>query len=284
MYLSSACVKHEYIKDSVNELAQNGFKDIELSGGTKYYLGYEDDLLRLKEKYHLNYLVHNYFPPPPQDFILNLASLDDDVYHKSLEHCHRAIALSQKLGASKFCVHAGFFINIKTSEIGKNLSASELFNKDKAMGRFCEGYTEIKKAARGIDIYIENNVLSLSNMKTFQNQNPLMLTDYQGYLELKSLIEFKLLLDVAHLNVSANSLGIDYAEQLNNMLALSDYVHVSDNDGLHDQSQCFQENSKILNILKKQDLRGKTMTMETYGSLENIKQSQALLERTLRLN
>jgi len=78
MYVSSACVVHEKIKDSIEELGLNGFKDIELSGGTKYYAGYEDDLIRLKEKYHLNYLVHNYFPPPKEEFILNLASLDEN--------------------------------------------------------------------------------------------------------------------------------------------------------------------------------------------------------------
>src|SRR3989338_3393905 len=122
LYLSSACVKHEKIKDSVEELAANGFKDIELSGGTKYYPGYEQDLLKLQERYGLNYLVHNYFPPPQEDFILNLASCNEETYQKSLRHCRRAIALSGKLGARKFGLHAGFFIEVKIEEIGKNIS------------------------------------------------------------------------------------------------------------------------------------------------------------------
>ncbi len=84
--VSSACLEHEKIKDSVKELAENGFLNIELSGGTKYYEGYEEDLLRLQEEYNLNYIVHNYFPPPRQDFILNLASLNDDIYQKTQKH------------------------------------------------------------------------------------------------------------------------------------------------------------------------------------------------------
>ncbi len=64
IYVSSSCIRHKKIKDSVKELAENGFQNIELSGGTQYYNNIESDLLKLKEKYNLNYRCHNYFPPP----------------------------------------------------------------------------------------------------------------------------------------------------------------------------------------------------------------------------
>ena len=38
IYISSACVKNTKIKSSVEKLAANGFRNIELSGGTEYYL------------------------------------------------------------------------------------------------------------------------------------------------------------------------------------------------------------------------------------------------------
>ena len=127
MYVSSACLKHEKIKDSVEELARNGFKNVELSGGTKYYRGYEEDLLGLKDQYDLNFLLHNYFPPPKEDFILNLASLNDAIYQKTLDHCERAILLARKLGSKKFGLHAGFFIDFAAKEVGKNISSSKYF-------------------------------------------------------------------------------------------------------------------------------------------------------------
>ena len=58
IYLSSSCVKSEKIKDSVLVLAKNGYKNIELSGGTEYYESFENDLIDLKENYNLKYLVH----------------------------------------------------------------------------------------------------------------------------------------------------------------------------------------------------------------------------------
>jgi len=51
IYISTSCVKHKKIKVSIQELVDNGYTNIELSGGTEYYDGFENDLLELKEKY-----------------------------------------------------------------------------------------------------------------------------------------------------------------------------------------------------------------------------------------
>ncbi len=71
------------IRDSVQELAENGFQNIELSGGTEYYENFERDLIELKGEYNLNYRCHNYFPPPKKPFVLNLASLNDETFQMS---------------------------------------------------------------------------------------------------------------------------------------------------------------------------------------------------------
>lgn len=283
IYVSSACLKHDKIKDTVDELARNGFKNIELSGGTKYYEGYEEDLFELKDKYNLHYLLHNYFPPPKHDFILNLASLNNEIYQKTLEHYEEAISLSRKLGVKKFGFHAGYFIDFNIHEVGKNISLTELYNKEKVLEKFCEGYNYLKEKAKDIELYVENNVLSHTNSITFKGRCPFMLTDYKGYEELKSYIDFKLLLDVAHLNVSANSLNIDFDEQLIKMIAISDYIHLSDNDGFHDQNMCFSDDSDILNILKDYNFNNKTVTIETYGSISDIKSSLLVLKKSLCL-
>ena len=55
-----------------------------------------------------------------------------------------------------------------------------------------------------------------------------------------------LLVDVAHLKVSANSLGLDYFGELEKLFQLADYVHLSDNDGYSDQNNGFNKNSSNL--------------------------------------
>lgn len=282
LYISSACIKRRTIKESVEELARGGFANIELSGGTDYYADYKKDLLALKRSYGLNYVVHNYFPPPREHFILNLASLDDEVYNRSIDHCLQALLLCRELGSEKFGLHAGYFIDFSAQQIGKEITANSRYDRGKAVGRFCEGLGRIKKAAAGVQVYVENNVLSSSNTKSL-GLDALMMMDNAGYRELKKVADFKLLLDVAHLRVSALSLGFDFEEELNKMLPESDYVHVSDNDGLHDQSRCFSEESAVLSALKGHDFAGKTITSETYGSVSEVRMSQSILTKALGL-
>jgi len=278
IYISSSCVKHNKIKDSVQELVDNGFKNIELSGGTEYYDGFENDLRELKDKYNLNYICHNYFPPPKEHFVLNLASLNDDIYQRTFEHISKAIELSKKLGAKRFGFHAGFFIDIKVSEIGKKISKVNLFDKKESIKRFCEGFKTLNALSDNLELYIENNVFSSTNAKIYENENLFMLTNSTEYDELKKLIDFNQLLDVAHLKVSSKTLSLDFEEELNYMISKSDYVHISDNDALHDLNHKLQKDSSLFQLLREQDLSNKDFTLEIYDNIENIKKTYSILE------
>lgn len=278
IYISSSCVKHSKIIDSVKELIDNGFRNIELSGGTEYYEDFEDDLLELKDKYNLRYVCHNYFPPPKKHLVLNLASLNDDIYTQTFNHLKSSIELSRKLGARKFGFHAGFFLDIKVSEIGKRLSKDTLFDKQDSITRFCHGFNELKMLAGDIELYIENNVYSMTNAETYNNENIFMLTNYEEYKELKAMIDFKLLLDVAHLKVSSATLHLDFEDELSKMITNSNYIHISDNDARHDLNDMLQEDSNLVKLLKKQNLKNKDFSLEIYDELENIKKTHDVLK------
>jgi sugar phosphate isomerase/epimerase len=282
IYISSSCVKHEKIKDSVQELVEGGFKHIELSGGTEYYNGFVDDLLELKEKYNLSYMCHNYFPPPKEHLVLNLASLNDEIYKKTSEHLKQAIELSKRLDAKKFGFHAGFFIDIKVSEIGKKISKESLFNKDKSIQRFCDGFKELQNIAGDLKLYVENNVFSSTNAKTYENENLFMLTNSMEYKKLKEMIDFNLLLDVAHLKVSAKTLGLNFERELSYMVNESDYIHISDNDALHDLNYKLQEDSDLVELLKRQDLKNKDYTLEIYDGMYAIKETYKILQEVIQ--
>ena len=273
IYVSSSCSKQKKIGAAIRELAEHGFQNIELSGGTEYYEGYEDDIFSLKEKYNLNFLIHNYFPPPKEDFVLNLASLDDVIFERSLANLRQAIQFARLLGADKFGFHAGFYVDIGVDEIGKAISANNLSNTKQAYERFCNGFNLIKSESKEVEIYIENNVYSKTNFDIYGLQNPLMLTSPAEYKELQQHIDFKLLLDVAHLYVSSQILGFDFDSHLDQMIMETDYIHLSDNDGYHDQNAAFTSNSKLLNKIKKKHLNNKTITLEIYTGLDSLKES-----------
>lgn len=273
-FVSSSCVKHNKIIDAIKELNAFGFNAIELSGGTKPYSEMLLDLKNVKQEFGVDLMLHNYFPPPTVDFVLNLASANNTIHQQSIEHCKRAIEMSIALETGKFGFHAGFFIDIKVSEIGKKLSPSNITDKNEAYDRFCNSHEILNNfAGNDLKLYVENNVFSKSNHESFAGENPLMLTDLNTYKELKSRINFNLLLDVAHLKVSNKTLNKDFNSELNYLFEQSDYIHVSDNDGLHDTNNAFTTDSELYNQLKSLDWTDKTVTLEVYEPLEAVKES-----------
>jgi sugar phosphate isomerase/epimerase len=281
IFISTSCVNHNKIKDSVQELVDGGFRNIELSGGTEYYENLEMDLLELKDKYSLNYRCHNYFPPPKKHFVLNLASLNDKVFKMSFDHLIGAIALSDRLGADKFAFHAGFFIDIQLDEIGKKLSRDNLFNKERSIERFCNAYIDIKKQSKNVSLFIENNVFSKTNAETYDISNPFMMTNFSEYKLLKSKINFNLLFDIAHLKVSTKTLDLDWEDEFENMISESSYIHISDNDGFHDLNNQLNQSSSLLSMLSNADTHGKDFTIEVYGDMSSIKNSYDVLSRAI---
>ncbi len=281
IYVSSKCSKQKIIRLAIKEIVDHGFRNIELSGGTEYYEGYENDIFELKEKYALNLLIHNYFPPSKEEFVLNLASLDDNIYNRSIEHLRRAILLSKKIGAVKFSFHAGFFIDIKVDEIGKSIAKKETGDIERALKRFCNGFLDLKKEAEDIKLYIENNVYSQSNFRRYGRDNPFILTTTDDYHTLKKKVDFNLLLDVAHLYVSTKTLGLDFEREFEKLFFISDYIHLSDNDGIHDQNFGFTHESNLFKILYMYNFTGKTVTLEIYSDLHALKTSYDLISDIL---
>ena len=158
IYISTSCIKSEKISESVKLLAEHGFQNIELSGGTQYYNGFESDLLELQKEYNLNYRCHNYFPPPKKNFVLNLASLGESVHHASMLNIEKSLKLSKKLNSNKFALHAGFYIDIKNSEIGQKIDKRPLFNESESKQRFYESIDKVNDISGGVDIYIEKKI------------------------------------------------------------------------------------------------------------------------------
>jgi len=281
IYISTSCVKSNKIKDSVSQLAKYGFKNIELSGGTEYYDKFEYDLLELQDKYSLNYRCHNYFPPPESHFVLNLASLDKATFRKSLEHLRKATQLAKKLSSNKFAFHAGFLIDISINEIGKPISKTSLFDRAQSKEQFCSAFKLLQEESEGIQLYIENNVLSKKNLDTYNGVNPLMMVSFDEYQELRREINFQLLFDVAHLKVSANSLHLNWASEFEKMLNASDYIHVSDNDGLSDLNDKIDRASELYRCLMNSNVNGKDFTIEVYSGLDSVLESYETLRAAI---
>lgn len=278
IYVSSSCIRAEKISDAVKILAEAGFRAIELSGGTDYYPALEEDLLGLQEIHDLTYLCHNYFPPPEKHFVVNLASMNDAVYEISLLHLCENIRLSKVLGADRISFHAGFLVDIGTTEIGRELSLSTMADGERALARFAQGYAVLKEKAGGLPVYIENNVYSWANRQIYGQQSPFMLVCNDDYQRFSELMDFHFLLDVGHLQVSCHSLGLDYAGQLKSLFPHTDYLHLSDNDALCDAHGPIREHGEICRSLQGLDFTNKIVSLEICDGLDALRHSYDVVQ------
>ena len=243
IYFSTGGYKNQISKDVVKTLIDIGIKDIELSG-TCYSEDNIKDLVKFLEFSNLQ--IHNYFPPPKEPFVLNLASMDEVIAKKTFDHIMSAIDVCTELNCKYYSFHAGFLCDVKINELGKKVDRKILQDREKSIDLFVNRVSKISEKAKqkNINIMIENNVLSKNNKICFE-ENPFLMCDAN---ECEKVINscpenVKLLIDVAHLKVSSNSLNFDKIEFLNKCNHLAGGYHLSDNNGLSDSNDKFDSES-----------------------------------------
>ncbi len=243
IYFSTGGYKNQISRDVVKTLIDVGIKDIELSG-TCYSKDNIKDLKQLLKFSNLQ--IHNYFPPPKKPFVLNLASMDEAIAQKTIDHIMYAIDVCKELNCKYYSFHAGFLCDIKVSELGKKVDKKILQNREESLDLFTNRILKISERAKqkNINIMIENNVLSKNNQISFEG-NPFLMCDAD---ECEKVINscpenVKLLIDVAHLKVSSNSLNFDKIKFLDKCNHLAGGYHLSDNDGLSDSNDKFDNKS-----------------------------------------
>lgn len=280
IYVSSACVKKHNIAEVIQELATHAIKNIELSGGTDYYGNLESDLEQLKQIYNLNYACHAYFPPPKEPFVVNLAACNDQIYKQSIDHYIQCIEMLKRIGCNVLSIHAGFLVEIGTDEIGKKLNTRIVYDEGKAYDRFCTAYEYIAKLClkNGITFYLENNVLSAENYREFDYHNYMMMTDYISIMKMKEQLDFNLLLDLGHLHVSSNTLGLDYTQECTKLKQHVKWIHMSENNGIFDEHKPLRKDSIIMEEFNKMYSPDLNVTLETVGSIEEILESEKLVK------
>lgn len=269
------------IDERLDALVSGGFKNIELSGGCVFQSNILNILETYKKKYNLNYRMHNYFPPPELDFAFNLSANCMHIIEQC-EHLFRnAIKTCNALGVKEFGIHAGFRQNFNANDLGCVKSTPDLISEEMATSNFKKNFLRLSAYAkkRGVQIYVENNVIGSQNFKKFDYKNPFLLTSSKDILENSFFKKCNLLADIAHLKVSCRVLGLDFKEETKFFLQNSDYIHLSDNAGLEDTNGPLSYGGEIYDVLKNNCylLKNKKITIEVYGEISEMKDSVHIL-------
>ncbi|HIP13108.1 MAG TPA: hypothetical protein EYG73_10375 [Arcobacter sp.] len=237
LYISSASIKNNSIFETINQL-KTITNNIELSGGTKIQEDMLENISKLKNK-KFNFLVHSYFPPPINDFVLNFA----DTSKKTRAFISESMKYVKELDISYYSVHAGFKrdFKIKNELLIDGKSSFLMENIINNISWFCDSYTE--------KIALENLFPNGQKETCFASH----INEIVELLELDRRVF--LLLDLGHLKISSRFYKFNYLEAVN--LLFNKYsdrileIHLSENNGMEDNHYIIQSDSIQYMILEK---------------------------------
>jgi len=264
---------------------EQGVKRVELASG----LGANAESLAAlgaTDSDDFSFLLHNYFPAPDLPFVLNLADRDEPNRLRSIEFCRSALQLSAGIGAPFYSVHAGFVATLRPEDLGKperqNFTVSES-DYSEGMERFTESVEELDRTASrlGIRLLLENNVDGVGSPE----RSHLLLVsgeDITLFFANNSFESVGLLMDVAHLAVSATHRGFSATKALEDSGPWVEALHLSDNDGSRDTNECCTDGSWFWEPLTQSINPGIPAVLEAYRlSATQIDEQVALIESRL---
>jgi sugar phosphate isomerase/epimerase len=223
------------ISDILQQFKENGIFNVELGSNHSF----EENFERIVRKHAFQYLVHNYFPIPKDSFIINIASLNDQIWQRSIDHIFRAIDFCECIDAGLYTFHPGFLSDPQGSNIDSsnydfqfNDDSLRIDNRSQAFGRLASAITEIigYSKKKSVQIAFETEG-SISKKGHLLMQQP---GEYKNFFKLFSPDEIGINLNLGHLNLASKAFGFSKDEFVN---LISDYVvafEMSHNNGVND--------------------------------------------------
>jgi sugar phosphate isomerase/epimerase len=228
--------------DVIKLCAKNGIKSIEL-GSNHCYEEHYDYL----SDFSFQYLVHNYFPIPEESFILNIASFDEKIRNRSIQHIKKAIDFCHEIGGHLYTFHPGFLTDPKGSNISHqnydfqwDENQLQGINRIKAKDLMYSTLDEVVKYAqsKNIKIAIETEG-SLNKKDHLLMQRP---DEYEEFMTKYSSSDIGINLNIGHLNLAAGAFQFEREDFVD---IIKDYIvamELSHNDGIEDQHLPLQPN------------------------------------------
>ncbi|MBI2998209.1 MAG: sugar phosphate isomerase/epimerase [Deltaproteobacteria bacterium] len=231
--VSTTAFRGRPIEDIVCLAGEAGLH-LEFSSG----LPYRPDMEEIFYEATCPRIPHNYFPAPRVPFVLNLASLREEIRERSIEHCKKALRMAAMAGAPFYSAHAGFCVDPAPADLGQKLPLQNERPREEYWRRFVEAVKFLAEEARRLNIkfLVENNVVAPMNVSP-SGQHPLLCASFDEMGRLMKAVKnpaLGVLLDTGHLKVSSLTLGFRPEVFLGALREHVHGIHHSDNDGSED--------------------------------------------------
>ena len=280
LYVSTSCFPTPYFDEILELCDRHAIDGLELSAVRRY-----DPTALLGSR---RYLVHNYFPPPADGFVINLAATRPELVQQSREFCRNAIDLSRRLRGPVYAAHAGFTADISPDDLGRperqaRLPLADFADPETAYEALRESAVQLTAYAdaAGVRFLIENHVLSPLAGEAGARLLPVI--DAEGLCRLAREVNhpaFGILLDLGHLNVTATACGFDRDRFIDTVAPYVAALHLSENNGIVDGHLPITEQTWFLPRLREFKQMPVTIELER-GGMDEIHRSREVLLKWL---
>ena len=252
-FISSSLYPNTSIINAIENCNENFGNKIEISAPHQYQNIEElKKIFKFYKKKNIEFILHNYFPSPKKDFVLNISTANKDILKKSINLVNKAINFSNFINSKIYGIHAGYFSDSYADKNGNFVF------ENKNIGYLKSLENSINFIYKIIDNSRKKNVkILLENLFPFNNEAKSLFCTFDQINDLMRELpkDIGLLLDLGHLQISCNFFNIDKNKELDKILnMLSDRIyeiHISENDGIKDLHKVIKKNSWQIKALKK---------------------------------
>jgi len=273
LYISTSSVSTDDCIEAGRQLS-GITENIELSGGCLHDENLLEQLMELRRQKSINFLVHSYFPPPHEHFVLNFA----DTGRKTRSFIKETMCFVDALDIDYYSIHAGF----KKTFI---LNNEVLFKSGDTRVFALE---DIEENLEWFAREFPGKKLALENL--YNRECCFMVHIDEIVSMMDSFPDIYLLLDLGHLKISSGLLGFDYLDATAFLLERYAHrileIHLSENNAMADDHFILHPDS-IQHMIIREYARLITMnkiniTIESRNSgLQDLSECFAMINRVL---
>ena len=224
------------IENVLAQCTQNGIGNIELGSNHVF----ETNPVEVVLKFNCQFIVHNYFPVPQQTLVINIASMNADIYDRSIQHIFKSIDFCKKIYAKLYTFHPGFLSDPEGANIDTSNYDFQFASKDIESANYSESFDRMVNAISKISDYAEKQgvKIAIETEGSFEKSEHLLMQrpdEYRRFMDIFSQKQVGINLNIGHLYLASQVFKFDILEFV---ALISNYIvamELSHNNGIKDE-------------------------------------------------
>ena len=273
LYVSTTFIKDgKKIKMALDILKSAGVENVEIGSNHAYESNYN-----YIKNYKFNFLIHNYFPVPKKDFVINIASLSKKIRERSINQIKRSIEFYKKINAKIYTFHPGFIGDpLRANRNKKNYDF--IWKKKKIKKNYTLAFKQMILSLKKIVNFAKKKdvKIAIETEGSFKKRNFLLLQrpeEYKNLFKFFSPKDIGINLNIGHLNLASNAFSFSKSKFVDMIKPYIVAIELSHNNGIEDQHLPLKKNQWYWKIINDPDFSEMYKILEFRNtSIEKIKQ------------